>query len=507
VKVVSFLNRPSLPLSPSKPGVFLRAALLACAALVCSSAATAQTAGNITQLIAFPCSQSGTCAGGANPSSLIQASDGNFYGTTQTSEFERFQGGTIFKLTPTGKATLLFTFTANSQGNFLNGNSPTGGLVEGADGFLFGTAALGGANNQGVVFRISKSGKGFQVLHSFCAQVNCADGAVPVGGLTLGNDGSLFGTTNAGGIESPFCLSGGGCGTIFHITETGSFKVLHALNFSTDGGTPLFGLLKGSDGNFYGLDQGNNANGNIFRITPGGQFSIVFNLPDTDDPVTGLVQASNGNLFGATINGEGGTEIQLFTITIDGTGFQSLPPAFNATIQLETFPTLIQASDGNLWGVFSTNGNSGNGTVFSLGLDGTLLQSISFDGADGAQPNSQLVQKTDGTLVGTTSSGGVVPQGDNSGGTVFTLNVGLPAPTPVIAAFTPSSGAVGTKVTIRGSNFVGTTAVAFNGVSASFQVLNSQFLSATVPTGATSGPIKVTNQGGTATGTQTFTVN
>lgn len=111
--------------------------------------------------------------------------------------------------------------------------------------------------------------------------------------------------------------------------------------------------------------------------------------------------------------------------------------------------------------------------------------------------------------MGATTLGGTIFGGGKKfpDGTVWTLDAGLPAPTPALAAFTPVSGAAGSVVTIRGNNFVGTTAVAFNGISASFQVLNRQFISATVPAGASTGPIKVTNLGGTATSTQSFNVN
>lgn len=386
--------------------------------------------GTITQLFAFPCSlgpggENDKCPDGASLNTLIQASDGNFYGMAASSELPQFQGGTIFKLTPSGLFTLLFTFTPGPEQNFPNGNGPSGALVEAQNGLLFGTTFSGGSKNSGVVFQISKTGGGFKVLHNFCQQINCSDGAGPIG-LTMANDGSLFGATQAGGTASPFCIQGG-CGTIFRITESGSFEMLHALSDATDGSTPQFGLLKASDGNLYGLDQGSDANGNIFKVTPQGEFSVVFSLPVTDTPVTGLVQVTNGDLYGATQNGEGATEVQLFKLKLDGAGFESLPPSFNATTQLETFPTFIQASDGNLWSVFPDNGASGNGTVFSLGLDGKLLRTISFDGTNGRTP-TQLLQRSDGTLVGVTAAGGVVNKGDLSGGTIFTLNDGLPAP-------------------------------------------------------------------------------
>jgi len=469
--------------------------------------ASAQGSGTINQLFTFTCkSNTNSCPDGSNSNPLIQASDGNFYGTTQTGVFQKFQGGTIFKLTPSGQFTLLFTFSAGSTGNFSNGNSPAGALVEGKNGFLFGTTALGGAHNQGVVFKINKTGTGFQVVHSFCAQANCTDGAVPFG-LTIGNDGSFFGQTNAGGIPNPtFCLQGG-CGIIYHITPAGSFNVLHAFNVLTEGNVQTsFGLIKDSAGNFFGIDSGTNVNSNIYKITPGGQFNIVFSTPFLDTAVNGLTLASNGKLFGALIVQEETLDVHLFEINPDGSGFQTFTPFF-ALAGFSTIPNLIQASDGNLWGTVLNNGTSGtNGFIFDASLDGTPLQTISFDGTNGDGPDTQLLQSTDGKLEGTTSSGGVVPQGDISGGVVFTLDDGLPAPTAAIAAFTPSSGAVGSKVTIRGSNFVGTTAVTFNGVAATFAVLDVNFISATVPTGATTGPITVTTAGGASTSTQIFTV-
>jgi uncharacterized repeat protein (TIGR03803 family) len=166
---------------------------------------------------------------------------------------------------PSGQLTLLFTVNAGSTGNFPNGNSPDGALVEGRNGFLFGTTALGGAHNQGVIFKIGKTGTGFQVVHSFCAQANCTDGAVPFG-LTMGNDGSFFGQTNSGGRpNSTFCPQGG-CEPSTISPLEGSFNVLHAFNVLTEGNVQIsFGLVKDSAGNFFGIDSGNNVNSNIYK--------------------------------------------------------------------------------------------------------------------------------------------------------------------------------------------------------------------------------------------------
>jgi uncharacterized repeat protein (TIGR03803 family) len=136
-----------------------------------------------------------TCPQGARPDIILQASDGNFYGAAQVTDegVSDPQGGTLFKLTPAGKFTRLFTFTQGA-GGFLNGNNPADGFVEANDGLLYGTTFNGGKQNDGVLFRISKTGTGFKVLHNFCSSANCADGSIP-NGLLLGQDGNLYGTT------------------------------------------------------------------------------------------------------------------------------------------------------------------------------------------------------------------------------------------------------------------------------------------------------------------------
>src|SRR3979411_2697709 len=181
------------------------ATLAACAALLLLTAgATAADApkATINQLFAFPCPllQSGVCSKGYAPNVLLQASDGNFYGAAQLTTIgsSNPQGGTLFKITPTGQFTLLFTFSPDSSGKYVNGDQPATGLVEGNDGFLYGVSFMGGSHDSGVLFRISKSGKVFKVVHKFCSAANCADGGSP-SSLVLGHDGSLYGTTASGG--------------------------------------------------------------------------------------------------------------------------------------------------------------------------------------------------------------------------------------------------------------------------------------------------------------------
>ncbi len=150
----------------------------------------------------------------------------------------------------------------------------------------------------------------------------------------------------------------------------------------------------------------------------------------------------------------------------------------------------------------------GNGAIFALSQDsGAVVHSFAFSGANGGYPDGGVVQAANGKLYGTATQGGTLASNTSfASGTVWSLAAGLRAPGPAVAAFTPLSGAVGSKVTIRGNHFIGATAVDFNGVSAAFKVLNVHFIATTVPAGATSGSITVTNRGGATASRQPFTV-
>jgi len=474
--------------------------------------ARAQSSATIDQLFAFSCTTgvgSDTCPQGARPDIILQASDGNFYGAAQVTDegVSDPQGGTLFKLTPAGEFTQLFTFTQGS-GGFLNGNNPADGFVEANDGFLYGTTFNGGKHNDGVLFRISKTGTGFKVLHHFCSSANCADGSTP-NGLLLGQDGNLYGTTLEGGLSVSPCPSSG-CGTIFRFEPTtGAFAVLHRLTAASDGVQP-FGMIQATNGNFYGVSQGLDVdvNEDIFQFTPAGKFTVQFKSVSLVIGISGLTQGANGNLYGAFESITAG-EINFFEITTRGTNFVAFKP-FTRLAGTTNIPSLFLASDGNLWDTNFTDSTAPKGSVFSINpQNGEVLQTFAFEGANGSSPEVGVIQAADGTFVGTTELGGTISGGSNAfaDGTVWTLDAGLPAPAPAITLLNSTSGSVGSKVLINGHNFVGTTAVSFNGVSASFQVLNTQFVSATVPAGATTGPVIITNAGGKATSAQTFTVN
>jgi uncharacterized repeat protein (TIGR03803 family) len=455
------------------------------------------TRAQITQIFTFPCPDtlSGGCVDGYRPNVLPQASDGNFYGAAQLTTFgsSNPNGGTLFRVTTSGHFTLLFTFKADANGNYANGNNPATALVEANDGFLNGASFEGGGANNGVLFRISKSGSGFTVLHSFCSAA-CPDGSIPVS-LIQGHDGNLYGTTLHGGSSAS--------GTIFRFAPPGSFTTIHELNGTTDGAAPS-GMIQAADGNYYGtISDG------VFRLTPGGAFTVLTAFPLVDGflPTSGdspLVQGSNGKLYGA-LTTYSLNQVQFYEINPSGGGFQEFPEIGTLSVDFH-IGSLIQASNGDLWTAFTDTANP-NGVVVAMSPStGAVVQSFSFGGTNGSGPEAGVIQGTDGKIYGTAIGGGTIANGNVASGTVWSLDAGLPAPKPGIAAFSPTSGAVGSAVLIRGTKFVGTTAVTFNGISAVFQVLNAQFIRATVPAGGSTGLIEVTNAGGTAATAKAFVV-
>jgi uncharacterized repeat protein (TIGR03803 family) len=150
--------------------------------------------GTLTTLYSF-CSQS--CADGEEPyAGLVQATNGDFYGTTQSGGANFV--GTVFRITPDGMLTTLYSFC--SQSGCTDGENPRAALVQAANGDFYGTAYLGGANNGGTVFKITPSGT-LTTLYSFCSQSGCTDGEYPYAGLVQATNGTFYGTTVFGGAD------------------------------------------------------------------------------------------------------------------------------------------------------------------------------------------------------------------------------------------------------------------------------------------------------------------
>jgi uncharacterized repeat protein (TIGR03803 family) len=458
-------------------------------------AASAQTSSpTLSKLFAFPCNSSDICPDGYFPISLIESADGNFYGAAAAGGTGLNAQGTIFKITPGGQLSVIYSFAESSNGSLPNGSAP-GSLVEGIDGFLYGTTSENGANGFGTVFKLSKSGA-IQVLHNFCGTENCSDGANP-GFITQALDGNFYGAT--GPTLPPTSV-------LYRMSPTGTFKALHTFDTkSQPDGAGVYGMVQAPDGNFYGTtvagEQFKPYN-SVFRFDPTtGQYSILhgFNTPNinlANVATSAPVLASNGELFGLQANSE------LYEISLAGQ-FQELG-ALSTTKFFDG--NILQASDGNLWGDFGGGDCSGQGIAFAATTAGTVLQNLTFDCKTiGEQPGAML-QAADGKFYGVTFGSGVATTDDVTNGTVWTIDAGLQAPTAAITAFRPSSGQVGTEILVQGNHFVGTTAVSLNGVSASFKVLSVNYIRVSVPAGASSGPISVTNAGGTAASTVSFTV-
>jgi len=288
---------------------------------------------------------------------LVQASDGNFYGTTSG-------GASVYRLTPGGSVTTM---------TFLGGNS-YGDLIQGQDGNLYGTTAFGGEGTcpadrsalchptagEGTVFAMSLSGS-LTTLKVFSGG---ADGARPYAGLVIGPDGAFYGTTRGGGTA--------GRGTVFRITSGGAFSTIHTFTGS-DGSFPYSRMTLGGDGNFYGVttNGGGGADaGVVFKVSPGGAFSVLhafsgFSVPDPS-PRPG--------------------------VPLDG-AYPAAP--------------LVPVADGTFIGVSAGGGAYAGGTVFKISPAGTYVQLFTFAGnAEGSSP-IWLVRGSDGAIYGNCQYGGV----------------------------------------------------------------------------------------------------
>jgi len=255
-------------------------------------------AGKLTTLYNF-CAQTGCTDGDTPYGGVIQASDGNFYGTTAGGGTYNY--GTVFKITRAGKLTTLTSF--NSLG--VAGTS----LVQGIDGNFYGTTSNGGTNGDGTIFKVTPKGK-LTTLHTF----NFTDGKFPYDALIQAADGSFYGTTYSGGSNDPQACEGIGCGTVFKITPAGKLTTIYnfcALTNCADGQWPSGSLVQATDGNFYGTNEAGGAHGTncpfgicgtVFKITPKGKLTTLHSFAGTDgsDPYSGLIQATSGTFYGTT---------------------------------------------------------------------------------------------------------------------------------------------------------------------------------------------------------------
>lgn len=431
--------------------------------------------------------------------SLIQGPDGNFYGTTSFGGVHN--AGTVFKITPSGKVTTIYSFC--SQTGCTDGNVPNDSLMQTVDGNFFGTTYEGGVSNNGTIFELTPEGV-LTTLHSFCTS-SCSDGVFPYAGLTLAPDGEFYGVTSrTGGQMSIY-------GTVFEMSQMGQLTTLYtfcAQPNCIDGSSGARGLTLAANGDFYGVtgDGGAHDAGTIFKITPKGEFRTLhsFNRSGGATP-NGLIQATNGNLYGTALGGGSNNSGVIFELTPEGQ-FQVLYnfcSQVNCSDGANPYAPLMEGSDGNFYGT-TTFGGASRGTVYQITPAGqfTTLHTFCAGGgecADGAFPEAGLTQGTDGSFYGLTY--GLLACPGNCG-TVFKLSMGLG---PFVEA-SQDFGRVGHSVNILGNNLTGATSVTFNGVPATFKVLSDTFIRATVPSRACSGTIRVKTPAGTLSSQTDFHV-
>ncbi|HEX4920248.1 MAG TPA: choice-of-anchor tandem repeat GloVer-containing protein, partial [Candidatus Bathyarchaeia archaeon] len=402
----------------------------------------------------------------------VQGTDGNFYGTTSRGGNDTACGngcGTVYKITPSGHLTTIYRF------DLTHGFQPHSLMVQGTDGNFYGTTALGGTSGgegAGVVFRITPTGT-LTVLHNFCSQPGCADGQSPTSPLVQGGDGNLYGTAEGGG--------GNGDGVIYKITPIGKFTVLHNLNRTTDGYNPFAGnagLVQATDGNFYGANSfgGSHGFGTFFKITSTGIFSVLHNFDGSTglNPYVTPFQHTNGLIYGDTQLGGTGD----VSPCVAGTGNASCGVFYRWNAGLKAFVSLLFYA-----------GKVGNSIEF-LGQGFTSTSAVSFNGTAAAR-----------TVVSGTYLTATVPNGATTGFVTVTTSGGTLKSNkifrviPQITTFSPTSGLPGASVVITGESFTGATSVTFGGVKGTITSVSYTKITATVPTGAKTGKITVTTPG------------
>jgi len=438
----------------------------------------------------------------AYPTNMIEGWDGQLYSTA----FEYPNGdaaGAIYALSTAGAETAIYDVpTGGGQGSICDS-----GVIQGTDGNLYGVCVQGGtgtacSNNCGTVYRFS--GGMADILHNFQGGT---DGAWPDGPMIQASDGNFYGITEYGGSSA--CAEG--CGTIFKITSAGAYSIFHTFkNTASDGYGPQPGLVQGKDGALYGAAYLTATGGAIFRITLAGKISYIHTFTATVDnscPNGGLTLGSNGDLYGTTPGSCAGDAFEYGTVyELTDTGTFTPLHAFSGPAGDGDNPIggMIQATDGNFYGLtMGTNpaGDGGAGSLYQMTPAGavTLLHTFNYE-TDFSNPLA-LVQHTDGTIYGVAANNNC-PSGECGLGGVFTLGISAKA----FVKLQSTSGAPGAEINIIGQNLNQATAVDFNGTAAAFTVSSPTQIVATVPAAAATGFVTVKLKKQTLKSSVKFTV-
>jgi uncharacterized repeat protein (TIGR03803 family) len=333
------------------------------------------------------------------------------YGTT-------FDGGTnssgtVFRIGQDGTGYSVIASLVSPRG-------PAAGLIEATNGTLYGTTQLGGTSGDGTVFSLQKDSSSFAVLKSFSASGE--DGNSPYSAPILAATNELFGTTRLGGSAA--------AGSVYSLRFDGAgYQLVSSLDTAagpTDLGSPLLALANGT---LVGSSRfgGSTNNGTLFTLDQSGaNLAVVYSPPDPSTGQefrSGLIQASDGLLYGTSVSGGASGQGTVFRMNADGSNYTVLKSfAFGATGPgANPVEPLLEASDGNLYGTTFFGGTTNRGALFGMTKDGTtytVLKTFGTPASNGEGPMSPLIEASDHMLYGTTYGGGST----NNGGTVFRIN-------------------------------------------------------------------------------------
>jgi uncharacterized repeat protein (TIGR03803 family) len=493
------------------------------------------------------------------PELLAQGRDGNLYGTTSAGGTANM--GTIFRATPDGAVTVLYNFSGP------DGQNPDSGLVLGTDGNLYGTATRGGLNNDGTVFKITPAGQ-FTKLHDFtnsdatprggvvqgkngsfygttCSQFGPWTGysitaagkfkhltnsipPCPFSGLILGADGKFYGTSQVGGTSSH--------GTVFSMTAAGGVKIVYSFDY-THGAYVFSPVAQGNDGLLYGTTSGGGASqeGVVFKLSTNGKKLTLlreFNSnsgTDGSGPFAGVVAATDGNFYGATSGGANSGSVpngNVFGITSSGAYSDIF--AFDDVHGTLAEATPMQHTNGKIYGLTVRGGPhlGEQGVIYQVDLGlpnfvstltrwGSAGQSVEIlgTGLTGATSVQFGSAPASFTVVSDSYMTAEIPADGSSGLITVSTPTGVLISNrsffvvPTISAISPTSGPVGTRVTITGTGLSGASQVKFGGAKASSYTVNSgTSITATVPAGAKTGKVSVKTEGGSVSSNAVFTV-
>jgi uncharacterized repeat protein (TIGR03803 family) len=414
---------------------------------------------------------------------LAQGEDGALYGMGESTGgiSGPYQGGGIYKITPagtekplsvgvgptgveaiidaspTGDVTTLFTFTGGADG--ANVQAPP---IEGPDGSFYGVATNGGGSSGcGTIFRMTQAG--FTLLYQFDKLHGCN----PAASMVLGTDGNLYGTTVNGGTA--------GGGVVFQLKlRPGKSAIVTVLaNFDETNRYPRGALVQGNDGNFYGTTSGQltlfpaasgPGTGMVFKVTASGTLTVLHTLNGTTDgtnPLTGMVQATDGNFYGTA--------------------------SFMGVVNENAFDTCVE----------------GCGTLFQVTPEGSYTVLATFYAQPGDYPLTTPIQHTNGLLYGTTWLGDFTCDDLLIGcGSFYSWDANLPPFVKTVQLMGP----VGTIVEILGQGFNSSSTVTFNGTAAEVNLQSATSLWTKVPAGATTGLVTVTTSSGPLNSNRNFIV-